>query len=527
MARRVIEQIAALLVNARVACLLLLFAAILSFSLQAQIEFINDNGTYLSLAQSLVSGQGYRDIALDGSPAHTKYPPVYPLLLAPLVYLFGLNFWVMRLFSVGIGVLALAVIYFYFRRLAGERDAFTILALTGVSYGIWFYSQSISSEMPYVLFAFLALLYLERYKEAQQRILGKACVAALVVGVACLTRTVGLALLVGAVAYVAFEGQEGGRVYSRSRLAKSGLIAVLGSAPMFLWLTRNWLVSGGTVPVDYLREYGLKSYAFSYATADSGSMGLRELFELAYHNLYVYTFACARMILPYFADLTGKSAALSLTIFVLLGFFICVVKRRTALEYYVPVYLCALLLFPASYDRYLIPLIPIIFYSFLNSLHNFLEFLPMRYEFLSSQKSMKSLSISVITLLIGFNLAFSVQKTIFDKDTENNFRIDVDEKSYAEIIPWVIENTDPSSLIMWPKAGLRYMLSKRRGVGLPSTSDETRILKIIDERGVDYLVIDSFSDKAIRYLNPLIAEHPERFSLLFQNGTSAIYRVEG
>ena len=56
--------------------------------------------------------------------------------------------------------------------------------------------------------------------------------------------------------------------------------------------------------------------------------------------------------------------------------------------------------------------------------------------------------------------------------------------------------------------------------------DETRILGIIDEQGVDYLVSDSFSDKALRYLNPLIAEHPERFSLLFQNGTSTIYRVE-
>ena len=107
MARRVIERIASLLVKARVACFLLLFAAVLSFSLQGQIEIINDSGAYLSLAQSLVSGEGYRDIFLDGSPAHTKYPPVFPLLLAPLVYLFGLNFWVIRLLSVGLGVLAL------------------------------------------------------------------------------------------------------------------------------------------------------------------------------------------------------------------------------------------------------------------------------------------------------------------------------------------------------------------------------------------------------------------------------------
>ena len=99
---------------------------------------------------------------------------------------------------------------------------------------------------------------------------------------------------------------------------------------------------------------------------DSGGV-----FELVYHNLYVYTLACARIVLPYFADLTGTYAAVFLTIFVLIGFFMCVVKRRTALEYYVPLYLCALLFFPAAYDRYLVPLIPIIFYYLLKSLREF------------------------------------------------------------------------------------------------------------------------------------------------------------
>jgi hypothetical protein len=139
---------------------------------------------------------------------------------------------------------------------------------------------------------------------------------------------------------------------------------------------------------------------------------------------------------------------------------------------------------------------------------------------------MKSISVSILVLLFGVNLAFSIQETMIDEESENNFRIDIEEKSYAEIIPWVIEHTEPSALIMWSKPVLRHLLSQRRAVGLPSTADESKILSIIDEQGVDYLVSDSFSDKALRYLNPLIADHPERFSLLFQNGTSTIYRVE-
>jgi 4-amino-4-deoxy-L-arabinose transferase-like glycosyltransferase len=526
MTRRVLERIAFLLVKARVPCFLLLFVVFLVPYLEGQNEIINDSGAYMSLAQSLLSGEGYRDIFLDGSPAHTKYPPIFPLLLVPVIYLCGLNLWAIRLCIVGLGVLALYAIYLYFRRVVGEREAFTILALTGVSYGIWFYAQSISSEMPYIFFSLLALLFIERYKAEQQGILAKVWLAALTVGVASLTRTLGLALLVGAVAHLAVEGRKGEGWFSRGRLAKSGLFASLGSVPMLLWLVRNWLVSGGTAPVGYLSEYGLKSYAFSYASADSGSIGLKGLLELVYHNLYVYTMACSQIIFPYFNGFTQKFAAVSLTTFVLIGFFICLIKRRTALEYYVPPYLSALLFFPASYDRYLVPLIPIIFYYFLVILYQLIRFLYMQRSFFCRQRFIMPIYSSVIVLLIGLNLYFSTQQNIFDRDATNNVRIDLDEQVYAEAIPWVVEHTDASELFMWSKPGLRYLLSKRKAVLIPSTTGATRVLKAIDEHNVDYVVIDSFSAKAVRYLKPMVTKYPERFSLLHRNETSTIYRVE-
>ena len=40
-----------------------------------------DNAGYLILAESLETGQGYRDIYLPDAPLHAKYPPFYPVLL--------------------------------------------------------------------------------------------------------------------------------------------------------------------------------------------------------------------------------------------------------------------------------------------------------------------------------------------------------------------------------------------------------------------------------------------------------------
>ncbi|MEJ2226347.1 MAG: hypothetical protein P8X49_14555 [Syntrophobacterales bacterium] len=41
-----------------------------------------DDGIYVTTAKALATGQGYRLINLPGEPLQTKYPPIYPALLA-------------------------------------------------------------------------------------------------------------------------------------------------------------------------------------------------------------------------------------------------------------------------------------------------------------------------------------------------------------------------------------------------------------------------------------------------------------
>jgi len=43
-----------------------------------------DDGIYWTCAKSIASGMGYRIESLPGAPYQTKYPPLYPLLLAPI-----------------------------------------------------------------------------------------------------------------------------------------------------------------------------------------------------------------------------------------------------------------------------------------------------------------------------------------------------------------------------------------------------------------------------------------------------------
>ena len=96
---------------------------------------------------------------------------------------------------------------------------------------------------------------------------------------------------------------------------------------------------------------------------------------------------------------------------------------------------------------------------------------------------------------------------------------------YIDILPWVKENTDSASVFMWSKPSLRYLIVKRRAASIPTTSDRERVLGRIHKAGVNYVVIDGFSDGSQRYVKPVVDEHPELFSPIYQNGTSMVFKV--
>jgi hypothetical protein len=59
----------------------------------------DDDGHYLALARAFAHGHGYVDTSLPGAPTETLYPPGYPALLVPLLWLFGDATWPLRALS--------------------------------------------------------------------------------------------------------------------------------------------------------------------------------------------------------------------------------------------------------------------------------------------------------------------------------------------------------------------------------------------------------------------------------------------
>ena len=72
--------------------LALITAAVLSSVATPAPHTGGDNAGYLSLAQSLVSGEGYTELWDPGLSIHTKYPPVFSLILG-LLMIAGASSW--------------------------------------------------------------------------------------------------------------------------------------------------------------------------------------------------------------------------------------------------------------------------------------------------------------------------------------------------------------------------------------------------------------------------------------------------
>ena len=162
----------------------------------------DDFAAYVMQAANLVEHRRYTDIRYVPNPEApwvspaNGYPPVYPLLLAPVYWLRGPDLRAMKMVTVVTFAIFLAAFAKWVRPMVSPRLRVVAVLLVGLSPAFWNYRDLISSEFPYLMFSFLALLAIRRGSDVgrgwQQA--GWALLAALLLYASYGTRTIGIAL---------------------------------------------------------------------------------------------------------------------------------------------------------------------------------------------------------------------------------------------------------------------------------------------------------------------------------------------
>lgn len=328
-----------------------------------------DNAGYIALAHGLLTQGVYADVFDPQGLPHTKYPPVFPLLLALLIA-GGARTWVALKTTAAVAtVAAVAFTYLWAARTLHALGAFAVALLVALSVGVVYYSQWVLSD-PLFLALTVGSLYALARADASADVAGEGSadgaqgpeetrtgsnphaidVRWLVVGVvgtglAYFTRSAGLPLVIALLGWLALRRSWRSFVVSA---------AVLG-VPMLAWLLRGR--SGGVA--QYASEFWMVNpYDPSLGTVDPADLVGRVL-----ENAVGY----ATSHLPQ-GVVGGDAPAVALIGFALVGaglagWVLRIRERVGPAELFFPLYGGVILVWPTvwSGDRFALPLLPLIF----------------------------------------------------------------------------------------------------------------------------------------------------------------------
>jgi hypothetical protein len=222
---------------AAVACMALLGAAVVSRLNAKGVALTPDSFSYLGMARTLADGHGFASpFGSPGLPAETRFPPLYPTLLAAAdvigVSVLRWAAWINAAAFAALIVLV-AVMVFDLSRSALATVLAAALTLTFVPLldlyvHVW-------SEPAYLVWQVSALWMLARYSARGART--DLAVAGVAASLAALTRYAGLALLpAGLIVLLAAR-----RRPLRARLVDCAAYTAITAIPLGLWLMRNVL----------------------------------------------------------------------------------------------------------------------------------------------------------------------------------------------------------------------------------------------------------------------------------------------
>ncbi len=482
------------------------------WSFDSSLKLQEDSATYIALAESLAGGHGYRDIFFVDRPLHAQYPPIFPLLLLPIVWLGGVDIAAMKLLMTAAAVVVLPLVGALFRTFAGDRTAAAVVLLTATSPSIVFYAQSVMTEIPYLLLSLVAILWIGRCDRRTGWTAGGVAITVALLSVVYLTRIIGVALVGATVLYVLLESTG-----SRTRRIRTAIVlGVCAVIPLSLWLLYSSSASGGAGN-PYLRYYAWSLEPV--VAAPSGMDGLHALVGKVRAALHAYGAHAGRVFYWAPVSVAGDAVALLLAAIAVVGFAARAARQRTVVEYYVLLSLCSLLVFPGSrQQRYLVPLIPFLWFYFLTGLDRLWRLLPGAF----CQRRWPTIwATAIVAVLIVVNAGTSVLVNAI-RGGHGYYGPSVPDR-IRDAFEWVRKETPVSSTFMWAKPSLGYILTGRQAVTVPWGRGDTT-LAALRASHVDYVVVHP-TWKGATSLARAVSQHEEQFKLVHQDGGVRVYQV--
>jgi 4-amino-4-deoxy-L-arabinose transferase-like glycosyltransferase len=453
-----------------------------------------DNAAYVSLAYSLVVDGSYTEAFDPAGLPHTKYPPVFPGLLAVLVLL-GARTWVaLKLVTAASTVACVGCTYLWAERRLGTLAAMGVGMALAVSSAVVYYSHWILSDPLFVALTVAALWLLEWSEEegAPRAALVGGVVA---VGLAYFTRSAGLPLLVALVAWLVL----------RKKWKALGASTIALGIPVLLW----WLRGRG----EGVGDYGAELWMVDPYQPALGNVDAAGLVGRVVANAWGYVSLHGPAGILGVRD--GGAVLLFgvvLTTLALAGWVRQARKGIGVTELFVPLYGGLILLWPEvwSGDRFALPLYPV-FFLYAASMLRFLG------GHLGSWgvRGLAVVAMAVVVLPAGKSWLSSVdQASACALATRANGPwacYGPGQQDFAAAATWIGEAAPDGSVVLSRKPRMFFVLSGVPSRVFPFSEDPAVHLAEADALGAGLVLFDRWDGLAGRYLGSALSRYPEAF----------------
>lgn len=504
------------------------------------VGIYHDDGIYVVTAKALAEGNGYRIISLPSEKVQTKYPILFPAMLAIVWKIFPRfpeNAILLKFIPLlGTFLWAWSVYKFMTEKTLNSNISIGIILITLASPWVVFYSSLVLSETIFAFFCTWALLYLDRAmvspSENENRLL---LFSAIFSTAAFLTRTAGLPLIFSGVITLFIKCR-----YKSG--AKYFLLCSVILSPWILWQAVNHASISRPDEWYSFSNYQHWNTLVSYSLSSKGVVFATNFLSLMFAPIYLLGLAYG-----WSGGFSNTFAmAILLMALVLLGFLRDLREGFKSIHLFFLCYCGMLLVWVWPPIRFVIPIFPFwLFFAYKGMMSLGVHISSRGW----GAKIANAAFVLLLCLSLGNALYLFSENTLrlqkvsimFESKTGSE---ELDWKKMSSLFNWIRNNTPDDSILLGNLDPAIYLYTGRKAVrGLvadpyllwysdkadESLGGESDLLDVLIKKKVNYIIRtpdETFKEVPIfNHMLDRILQKDEKAFRLVKKGSHPGYRI--
>jgi hypothetical protein len=490
-----------------------------------------DFGLYIAHAKNIATGHAYSDTGFVYNPyepflSPRSYPPVFPVVLAPVYAAFGLNLYAMKVADILVFGVFLLLFYRYTEKRIDSMSArLVLLAMVAFSPWFWDAKDSILPDYVFLLVLFAIFHYVDRSFDANSS--GSS--------------TLLIGIMTGVLLYLAYATRSVALIMAPTvflldllrlrTVRRSTLLAIVVFAcaylAQFAWLHNDTSYLDSIRSVADEAQVTLQSGTGSAPAApEAGTRACGKLCALAREladRIPGKTMFYAQEVDSYWEN--GRSLLLSRVLSLCVGVlaltgFIRQLRRSLSLgDLFCLCYVTVLLVVPFMQSRYLLPLVPLYLLYAVSGV----EAVTSGSLFSSAVRTgARGLVMAVFAVVVALSHA-GKYSTYDTRDMQHG----VESSDSRELFEYLKHDTPRDSLLVFYRPRPLALFSERKAVKYHWELDPGRLWNYLTGIGATHMIVPKFipvSRHDRHYMN-MIEHYRDHLDVVFENRDYRVYRV--